>query len=67
MQGTAFFESSKVVKLADWRAAHAAPELPLFARAAQEPGTPGLEPARVLRPRDVAHRERMLSFLRSTS
>jgi len=59
---------AKVVDMARYRADRAARELPLFAQATEQPlASPELAVARPLLPREVAHRERMLQFLRSTS
>jgi hypothetical protein len=67
MQETTPRTPSKVVSLADWRAERTKHELPLFAQPSDANAVPELTPTRVLRPRDISHRERMLSFLRSTS
>jgi hypothetical protein len=58
---------AKVVHLAQYRAERAQRDLPLFARPAETSACPELAVARPLQPREVAHRERMLQFLRSTS
>jgi hypothetical protein len=72
MQETTAVAHPKVVDFAAWRARKAQGELPLFARpaemnAAEESLITGTEAARTLLPREIAHREQMLRFLRSTS
>jgi len=59
---------AKVIDLARYRAERAAKELPLFAQPAEQPlASPELAPTRALLPREIAHRQRMLQFLRITS
>jgi hypothetical protein len=73
MQETLTAAHPKVIDFAAWRARKAQGELPLFARTpaetsgAEESLITGTAAARTLLPREIAHREKMLRFLRSTS
>ena len=53
----------KVVNLADYRAARATRDLPLFDEDTEASPEPAPAPARPLLPRQVEHRERMLRHL----
>jgi len=73
MQETTDRSRTNVVDFGAWRARKAQAELPLFARPVDVDaadasvslvsGTPA---ARTLLPREIAHREQMLKFLRTT-
>ena len=65
--GNAGVVRAKVVDLAQYRARQLQPDLPLFARPSETPACPEFAPSRSLQPREIAHRQRMLQFLRTTS
>jgi hypothetical protein len=65
--GNARGGQARVIDFSKYRAERARQDLPLFARPSETPASPELSPSRPLRAREIAHRQRMLQFLRTTS